>query len=151
MKRIGWKLLLIGLISGPIAAAEFNGYIVKYRGKLDKSIKLQKDIHTTFGNFALVQNKKTIEQLQKSSQLEYVEPNYIYTLQEWSSGQEIEDRKFKKQWALENTGKNSATWGIFHGEVGEDVNALKAWELTTGSRDIVIAVLDLSSVKVGSA
>jgi subtilisin family serine protease len=45
------------------------------------------------------------------------------------------DPQFEEQWALNNLGKNG-------GKTGADLSALKAWAKVTGSRDVVVAVLD---------
>ncbi len=45
------------------------------------------------------------------------------------------DPEFGNQWALSNTGQDG-------GKSGADVNALKAWSKTKGTRDVVVAVLD---------
>lgn len=45
------------------------------------------------------------------------------------------DPQFSDQWALSNTGAND-------GKAGADISALKAWEKTTGSEKVVVAVLD---------
>jgi subtilisin family serine protease/subtilisin-like proprotein convertase family protein len=45
------------------------------------------------------------------------------------------DPSFSSQWALQNTGQSG-------GKPGADVSAVNAWEKTTGSRDVTVAVLD---------
>jgi subtilisin family serine protease len=45
------------------------------------------------------------------------------------------DPRFHEQWALANEGQNS-------GKSGADISALRAWKTTTGSDQIVVAVLD---------
>jgi serine protease len=45
------------------------------------------------------------------------------------------DPLFTSQWALNNTGQGGGT-------PGDDINAEEAWSVTTGSRNIVVAVLD---------
>ncbi len=45
------------------------------------------------------------------------------------------DPEFGQQWGLNNTGQEG-------GKAGSDVSALKAWEKTKGSEDVVVAVLD---------
>ena len=45
------------------------------------------------------------------------------------------DPRFGEQWALRNIGQND-------GKEAADLNALKAWQKTTGSEDVVVAVLD---------
>ena len=45
------------------------------------------------------------------------------------------DPLYNTQWGLENTGQNGGTPGI-------DINAEDAWDISKGSRDVVVAVLD---------
>ncbi|MES3039460.1 MAG: S8 family peptidase [Bdellovibrionota bacterium] len=61
---------------------------------------------------------------QKSSEFEYVEPNYIYSI----SRMTVNDPKLKSQWALSNL-----TSGI---------NIDKAWDISRGSDRIIVAVID---------
>ena len=49
------------------------------------------------------------------------------------------DRLFRMQWGLENTGQ---IIGQTSGVLGEDINIIPAWGITTGSSDITMAVLD---------
>ncbi len=45
------------------------------------------------------------------------------------------DAQFLLQWALDNTGQNGGTSGC-------DIDATQAWNITTGSRNVVVAVVD---------
>ena len=141
-------LLIFSLImvSQKILAQDFNGYIIKYSEglKLDKNIQVNRQLKTTFGNFALIAGNKKLDlnKMVKNPNIEYIEPNYIYYTQQTFAGKDVKDTKFKKQWSLNNTGKNSSSYIFFRGMVGEDINALKSWEITKGSREIKIAVLD---------
>jgi len=45
------------------------------------------------------------------------------------------DPSFPAQWSLQNTGQ-------YQGTIGADINAPRAWSLTTGSRSVVVAVID---------
>jgi subtilisin family serine protease len=45
------------------------------------------------------------------------------------------DPLFAQQWALENTGRSGGT-------PGDDIDAAAAWNLTTGSHNVVVAVID---------
>ena len=44
--------------------------------------------------------------------------------------------------AFKNTGWNSRRYIFIPGKEGEDIDAEKAWEITKGNREVVIAVLD---------
>jgi len=49
------------------------------------------------------------------------------------------DRFFGLQWGLQNTGQIVANGG---GTPGADIHAPAAWDVTTGSRDVVVGVID---------
>jgi len=139
------KLVLISLftISNLSMAAEFNGYIVKYKNTLfmnnlvSSKISVQKNVNTGFGTFAKVSPTNEfvgdiVSELKKNPDIEYVEPNWIIKL---SSNDLPKDTAFKKQWGLKNTGSSG-------GKAGEDINVTKAWDITQGSKDVKIAVID---------
>jgi subtilisin family serine protease len=55
------------------------------------------------------------------------------------------DPEFSKLWGLINTGSNEPVRGGMSGAqgvAGADINALQAWEITKGSQQVVIAVID---------
>ena len=60
----------------------------------------------------------------------YAEPNYVYRIDA-----SPDDPEFDELWGLHNTGQNSGTADV-------DLNMPEAWELTTGSDETVIAVID---------
>lgn len=70
-------------------------------------------------------------ELRMSPTIELVEPNYLVSKDQVTP----DDPRFPEQWALKNTGSTG-------GEPGADINAPAAWETTTGSPSIVIAVID---------
>lgn len=97
-----------------------NMYKVIYQGELDYD-KVLADLREKF---------------------EIAEPNFRLDIasdrmqpQFWPS-----DELFLKQWALNNIGQ-SAPFGL-PGTRNSDMDILKAWEKTKGSKDIVVAVLD---------
>lgn len=88
----------------------------------------------------------SLQSLKQVSGIEYVEPNYIYKIQGTFEGTP-NDAKFGDLWGMSNTGQvtpaNSdegtpAVTGI----PGTDIGALQAWMITTGSKDVKIAVID---------
>ncbi len=61
----------------------------------------------------------------------YVEPNFLY-----STDQTIpDDSKFNFLWGLHNTGQAGGT-------ADADIDAPEAWDITTGSSNIVVAIID---------
>jgi len=64
--------------------------------------------------------------------VQYAEPNYIYSLSAVPN-----DLYFApQQWALQNTG------AFAYGTAGADIRATGAWDISTGSRSVTAAVLD---------
>lgn len=64
----------------------------------------------------------------------YAEPNYVYTTQRTPN-----DPRFPQQWGLHNTGQRVEGRA---GTVDADIDAPEAWDLVTGDRDVVVAVVD---------
>ena len=52
------------------------------------------------------------------------------------------DTYYDSQWALNNTGQAVSYNGNTVGTPGADIDAERAWDITTGSSDVVIAILD---------
>jgi subtilisin family serine protease len=75
--------------------------------------------------------KDAIVKYMADPNVEYAEPNYIR-----KSAFVPNDIFFGQQWALQNAGTFAG------GTAGADVKAPEAWDITRGTSDIVIAVLD---------
>lgn len=74
--------------------------------------------------------EETIEMYTLDPDVEYVEPNYYrYAMVT------PDDTHFDLQWALHNTGQTGGTDDA-------DIDAPEAWEVQTGSSNVVIAVID---------
>lgn len=75
---------------------------------------------------------KTIAELKKDPNVLYAQPDYVIH----SAGVPApSDPRFNEQWGLDNFGQNGGAKGI-------DINALKAWDVTSGSAVTVVGVLD---------
>ena len=71
-----------------------------------------------------------IKQLATHPAVEVAEPNYLVKALAIPG-----DPRFGEMWALNNTGQNGGT-------AGADISAVAAWDITTGSHDVVIGVID---------
>src|SRR4030043_1990542 len=76
--------------------------------------------------------KDAIMQYMSDPNVEYAEPNYIRR----TLSTIPDDTYFGNQWALHNTGTYA------NGTADADIDAPEAWDISTGSSNIVIAVLD---------
>jgi len=76
--------------------------------------------------------KDAVIQYMADPNVEYAEPNYIRC----ASALPPSDTYFGNQWALNNEGTYAG------GTKGADINALGAWGYTSGSPDIIVAVVD---------
>jgi subtilisin family serine protease len=74
--------------------------------------------------------KDAIERYQRDPAVLYAEPNWIVSHQAAPN-----DPRFGEMWGLNNTGQSG-------GQAGADIDAVEAWNLTTGSRSVVVAVID---------
>ncbi|WP_373999034.1 S8 family serine peptidase [Bdellovibrio bacteriovorus] len=73
--------------------------------------------------------------LMQNSLVDIAEPNYVYRAHRTPN-----DPMFPQQWGFYNYGQTDAD--LTPGIRGMDIGALKAWDLTTGSKDIIVAVID---------
>ncbi len=79
-----------------------------------------------------------IERLKADPLVRYAEPNYIARIQQTAPAT-TNDWYYGDLWGLNNTGQavNGAT-----GKAGADIKAEKAWKITTGSKSVVVGVVD---------
>ncbi len=131
----------------PLAAdaANYNNFIVKYKSQSPtakslapsgqpvrefavKGISFQSVVHGTYSfslNTSVAEKQKYLADLSSQRDVEYVEPDYaIYPIQEANPGDTQTTAQFSDQWSL------------------ADVQLKEAWNVTKGSKDIVIAILD---------
>ncbi|HVR36716.1 MAG TPA: S8 family serine peptidase, partial [Methylomirabilota bacterium] len=73
-----------------------------------------------------------IQKLRATGLFEYVDPDYIHRPARVPTDARFQDGTL---WGLRNNGDAG-------GVVGADIDAVRAWDITTGSRDVVIAVID---------
>ncbi|MCL1046605.1 MULTISPECIES: S8 family serine peptidase [Shewanella] len=71
-----------------------------------------------------------IKMISKHPAVKYAEPNYTYR----ALGMP-DDPSFVDMWGLHNTGQSGGTSGA-------DIDAVAAWDITTGSSNVVIGVID---------
>jgi|GEM_PF-1571462 len=88
--------------------------------------------HLKLGKGVAVED--AIAKYRQDPAVEYAEPNYIYELAGVPN-----DPLFSQLWGLHNTGQTVR--GVT-GTAGADIHAVEAWDITTGSPNVIIAVID---------
>ncbi|HVS20987.1 MAG TPA: S8 family peptidase, partial [Pyrinomonadaceae bacterium] len=73
-------------------------------------------------------------QLSLNPAVEFAEPNFIIARDQLNASAP-NDPRFSEQWALSNVGQNG-------GQYGSDIGVTRAWQTTTGSPGVSIAVID---------
>jgi subtilisin family serine protease len=156
---------LIGLLIGVSAGAQgqsggrrktevFNGkevvagqVLVKFRedaaGSLaqverEADIATEKRVGRAGARLLHSRSKNTaalVRELSARADVVYAEPNYVIT-----PAAVPNDPRFSELWGLKNTGQPSGSSTV--GVAGADIDAASAWDVSTGSRDNVVAVID---------
>jgi hypothetical protein len=73
-----------------------------------------------------------LDLFRNNAQVEYAEPNYIYNI---GAPTTPNDPLFNGLWGLHNTGQTGGT-------LDADIDAPEAWDIRTGNKSIVVAVID---------
>lgn len=141
-----------------------TGRFLAKKSLLDAEVK--KELNTTAGRYYLLKSnsKSTLRlatELQALPEVSFAEPNFIYkairsiptlesilagTVRDTHSSAAPQDPLYGKLWGLHNTGSNepdkSGNISTTPGVAGADIDAEKAWGITRGSKNVVIAVID---------
>lgn len=81
---------------------------------------------------------EAVEKYNADSHVLYAEPDYIYRVQHCNLNLP-DDPFYELQWGLNNTGQEVSD---IRGTPGADIGANEAWKFSTGSENVVIAVID---------
>ncbi len=126
--------------AGPDAGF-LKGYNALSAKKISKADKVESKANKSFKKFGIdrmymadfsenTDLTKMIKKLNNDPRVEYAEPNYIYHTTEIPN-----DPDLGELWGFHNTGQNGGT-------VDADIDAPEAWDIQTGSSNVVIAVID---------
>lgn len=116
-----------------------------YRNVKEENQKLSVDvIREMDDNMEVVQVsgdcslKDALSCFENDADVELVQPDYRISCDDSYDNNIPDDEFFTYQWGLYNSGQ----WIGDYGVAGVDINILPAWEITKGSRDVVVGVLD---------
>ncbi|MBT4760217.1 MAG: S8 family serine peptidase [Bdellovibrionaceae bacterium] len=152
MKRISIKKICVSLIAIGLTQYTFANveqfeavpgeYVVKLKNDVKSLTDLNLEKFATQGVRVISEENNTIlvkrEFLEKTQfaltalnnqpEIEYAEPNYIYR-----TNRLPDDPELSKLWGLVNKGNALA---------GVDIGAEQAWDIQTGSKKVIVAVID---------
>ncbi len=112
---------------GAFSAQNMNTMMAPLSAKVKSQVS-QKHRTMVVQQSMLVRPEAAIAQLQQLPNVELVEPNYIYQASALPN-----DSRLSDLWGLVNQSKSSG---------GVDIDAEDAWGISTGSRNVVVAVID---------
>lgn len=132
--------LAIAEVQGDFVAGEYvvqlkdqvgalsENYLAKMMGGQIKS-RISRHQNTLVLKRSILERPELVmADLSRNSMVDIVEPNYIYSISSLPN-----DLHLDELWGLKNSFKSSG---------GVDIDAEKAWSITTGSRNVVVAVID---------
>ena len=93
-------------------------------------VKTLKRIQAKHGKITGLSVGNAIGRYRNNPKIEYIEPNYVLTLNETP-----DDPRFDQLWGMLNTGQTGGT-------AGADISATSAWDVFTGSDNVVIGIID---------
>ena len=129
--------ILIKLKEGPIDARPTGQVIDEVTGRVGSRVeRLDSREHGELCVVGFNDGMDAIEAViraRRDPRVEYAEPNYLF----YPTETVPDDRYFDQMWGLFNSGS-----GSIYGKPGADIGATRAWDITTGSDDVVVAVLD---------
>lgn len=150
-KGVVLGLLFTAMGAGASAPEAVPGeYIVKFKDAAVASSSLQvlsqelgSYIKDTIPGQNIVVIKRPVFEIQsnvikglaQNANVDIVEPNYIYRI-----NRNPNDPMLGQLWGMINTGQPDSQKR--EGIAGVDIGAAQAWDITTGSRDVVVAVID---------
>jgi len=110
-----------------ISTLQHDGYIIKFKSKEAMETSLILDFHNynqptetrPIKGFNMVVVKELPLNFLETTEIEYIEPNYIYHKMDVPS-----DPRYRNQWGLKK------------------IKAAKAWDIEKGSKEIIVAVID---------
>lgn len=97
------------------------------------------ELNAKLATLAPEEVEAALAELGMDPRVEYAEPNYVLQMYQSEETRRSNDPELWLQWGLENTGQFVEDQT---GAVGADISAPQAWALSTGSPDVVVAVID---------
>ena len=117
--------------------------VIRANSITELSNQLQAYVKSTIPGQNIIVVKKPVFQTEDSAiqalkanvNVEFAEPNYIYRINRVPN-----DAMFGQLWGMNNAGQTDTAGQV--GTAGVDINVEKAWDIQTGTKDKIVAVID---------
>lgn len=118
------------------------GHLEKLLGATVKQT-IARDLSLILVQRSLIETQASaVQSLKHNPMVEYAEPNYIYKMIGGAASLP-NDPELNKLWGMINTGQKVGEPGSqVDGKVGMDIDMVRAWPIETGSKDVIVAVID---------
>ncbi|MEO5668490.1 MAG: S8 family serine peptidase [Bdellovibrionota bacterium] len=115
------------------------GLQVKQVVNADENVVLVKSTKPELMSLGSNSATRMMSQVRDFGNVEFIEPNFVYHAFDLPESLP-NDPDFNRLWAMKNNGQadKSGRAGI----VGADIHAPEAWAISTGSKDVVVAIID---------
>lgn len=124
---------------------------------LSAGFSFKSDVNANEGIFSVRTNERlsisaALKTLRAIPGVQIAEPNFVYraspihraaiqeTIDQMLTRSNPNDAQFGKLWGMNNVGQTDGTGQV--GVNGADIKALQAWNISTGSRKVLVAVVD---------
>jgi len=124
--------LLVGFEDG-VSVAEQRSVLGRLGGKVRRRLGR---IDGVLASVPTARADETRRELERDPRVEYAEPNFVLRA---SNHGDPGDSDFHRLWGLHNFGQAVGGLG---GLSDADIDALEAWQVSQGSRNVVVGVLD---------
>jgi len=101
------------------------------------TVDKETNVYLLSGPLVAGNEERIIKELQRNPTVEFAENDHVVSI---DMIREPKDRKWFDLWGLKNIGQDSPDGT--EGRKGADIDVMRAWDITTGSKDVVVAVID---------
>jgi subtilisin family serine protease len=129
----------MGTLSQSVNTLAQFGLKLKEVVNAEDGVVLVKSVKPQLLTLGSASHARVMDQVSQLGNVEYIEPNFIYRALDLPTSIP-NDADFTKLWAMKNQGQADKSGRT--GLVGADIKAPEAWAISTGSREVVVAVID---------
>jgi thermitase len=129
----------LGTLSQSVKTLAQFGLQMKQVINAGENLVLVRSANAELMSLGSASSARMMNQVRGLSAVEFIEPNFVYRAFDLPQSMP-NDPDFARLWAMKNDGQADKSGRA--GVVGADIQAPEAWAIATGSKDVVVAVID---------